>query len=132
LIIPETQPSPLTLLACKKNELILFYKLVWAGLAFDLLGKRLAEKEICICMGRYWPCNLTVEVQVVFILGIFFFRTGLTSFFPFTGIDVDQARGLEERVMLEDAQSWTNSKTINEIKDKSGIFWQLKQSLMYM
>lgn len=36
------------------------------------------------------------------------------------GIDVDQARGLEERVMLEDAQSWTNSKTINEIKDKSG------------
>lgn len=36
------------------------------------------------------------------------------------GIDVDQARGLEEKVMLEDAQSWTNSKTINEIKDKSG------------
>lgn len=43
-------------------------------------------------------------------------------FFCFTGIDVELARGLEERVMLEDAQSWTNSKTINEIKDKSGIF----------
>lgn len=57
---------------------------------------------------------------------LFFLELVSQVFFPFTGIDVDQARGLEERVMLEDAQSWTNSKAINEIKDKSGIFLAVK------
>lgn len=36
------------------------------------------------------------------------------------GIDVEEARSKEERIMLEDAQSWTNGKTMNEIKDRSG------------
>jgi len=36
-------------------------------------------------------------------------------FFP--GIDVELARSIEERIMLEDAQSWVNGRTINEIKD---------------
>lgn len=41
-------------------------------------------------------------------------------FFWFSGIDVELARSIEERIMLEDAQSWMNGRTINEIKDKSG------------
>lgn len=36
------------------------------------------------------------------------------------GIDVEEARSKEERIMLEDAQSWMNGRTINEIKDRSG------------
>ena len=39
------------------------------------------------------------------------------KFFFFPGIDVELARSIEERIMLEDAQSWTNGRTINEIKD---------------
>lgn len=35
----------------------------------------------------------------------------------FSGIDVELARSIEERIMLEDAQSWVNGRTINEIKD---------------
>ena len=37
-----------------------------------------------------------------------------------SGIDVEEARSKEERIMLEDAQSWMNGRTINEIKDRSG------------
>ena len=37
------------------------------------------------------------------------------------GIDVELARSIEERIMLEDAQSWMNGRTIHEIKDKSGM-----------
>lgn len=42
------------------------------------------------------------------------------------GIDVELARSIEERIMLEDAQSWMNGRTINEIKDiRSGIVQML-------
>lgn len=30
---------------------------------------------------------------------------------------MELARSIEERIMLEDAQSWVNGRTINEIKD---------------
>lgn len=39
------------------------------------------------------------------------------KFFSLAGIDVELARSIEERIMLEDAQSWMNGRTINEIKD---------------
>ena len=42
-------------------------------------------------------------------------------FFCVLGIDVELARSIEERIMLEDAQSWMNGRTIHEIKDKSGM-----------
>ena len=39
------------------------------------------------------------------------------------GIDVELARSIEEKIMLEDAQSWMNGRTIHEIKDKSGMVY---------
>lgn len=42
------------------------------------------------------------------------------AFFYFSEIDVELARSIEERIMLEDAQSWMNGRKIKEIKDKSG------------
>ena len=44
-------------------------------------------------------------------------------FFCVLGIDVELARSVEERIMLEDAQSWMNGRTIHEIKDKSGMVY---------
>ena len=44
-------------------------------------------------------------------------------FFCVLGIDVELARSIEERIMLEDAQSWMNGRTIHEIKDKSGMVY---------
>ncbi|XP_032241225.2 protein phosphatase 1 regulatory subunit 12A isoform X4 [Nematostella vectensis] len=35
------------------------------------------------------------------------------------GIDVDDARAVEEKIMLNDAQSWLNKNCINESKDKT-------------
>lgn len=38
----------------------------------------------------------------------------------FLGIDVEEVRSKEERIMLEDVQSWMNGRIINEIKDRLG------------
>lgn len=45
--------------------------------------------------------------------------------FCLSGIDVELARSIEEKIMLEDAQSWMNGRSINEIKDKSGTLSML-------
>lgn len=38
-----------------------------------------------------------------------------------TGIDPEDARGVEEKVMLEDAQDWLNKRVVSEITDRSGM-----------
>jgi len=47
----------------------------------------------------------------------------IVFFFCVLGIDVELARSIEERIMLEDAQSWMNGRTIHEMKDKSGMVY---------
>ena len=65
-------------------------------------------------MSIYYTC---------FFHGSMFWNNNYNSilfFFFILGIDVELARSIEERIMLEDAQSWMNGRSINEIKDKSG------------
>jgi len=36
------------------------------------------------------------------------------------GIDAEEARNVEEKVMLEDAQGWLNRNCINDLRDRTG------------
>lgn len=39
-----------------------------------------------------------------------------------SGIDAEEARNVEEKVMLEDAQSWLNRNCISDLRDRTGLY----------